>query len=174
MLVTGAAPGIAEAVRAFRRDMNAILSRAVWQVFRISMTRYRRTLDVHGVLDFGELLIRAQRLLGNMDEFARSRYLLEARYHHVLVDEFQDTSRAQWELVSLLVRAWGEGLGLASEAPLPPSIFVVGDRKQSIYGFRDADVGVLDEAAAEVGALRPGDSPLRSISHSFRVACRAC
>jgi ATP-dependent helicase/nuclease subunit A len=167
-LVTGAAPDIDSAIRAFRRDMNAILSRAVWQVFGIAAARYRRTLEVRGVLDFSELLIRAQALLGNMDEFARSRYLLEARYHHVLVDEFQDTSRAQWELVSLLVRAWGEGLGLAAEAPLPPSVFVVGDRKQSIYGFRDADVGVLDDAALEVGALRPGGSPLRSITHSFR------
>ena len=168
-LVTGAAPGLADAMKAFRRDVNAILSRAVWQVFRIAADRYRRTLEARGVLDFGELLIRARQLVGNMDEFARSRYLLEARYHHVLVDEFQDTSRAQWELVSLLVRAWGEGLGLASEAPLPPSIFVVGDRKQSIYGFRDADAGVLDDAAAEIGALRPGGSPLRAISHSFRA-----
>ena len=167
-LVSGAAPAVADAIRAFRRDMNVILSRAVRQVFGIASARYRRTLDVRGVLDFSELLIRAQKLLGNMDEFARSRYLLEARFHHVLVDEFQDTSRAQWELVSLLVRAWGEGLGLSSEAPLPPSIFVVGDRKQSIYGFRDADVGVLDDAAGEVGALRPDGSPVRSISHSFR------
>ncbi|MGE5200084.1 MAG: UvrD-helicase domain-containing protein, partial [Rhodospirillaceae bacterium] len=167
-LVGGAAPGLADAIRAFRRDMNVILSRGVWQAFGIASDRYRRTLEARGVLDFSELLVRARQLLGNMDEFARSRYLLEARYHHVLVDEFQDTSRAQWELVSLLVRAWGEGLGLSSEAPLPPSIFVVGDRKQSIYGFRDADVGVLDDAAVEVGALRPEDSPLRSISHSFR------
>ena len=167
-LVIGAAPDIGSAIRAFRRDMNAILSRAVWQVFGIAAARYRRTLEVRGVVDFSELLIRAQALLGNMDEFARSRYLLEARYHHVLVDEFQDTSRAQWELVSLLVRTWGEGIGLTAEAPLPPSIFVVGDRKQSIYGFRDADAGVLDEAALEVGALRPGGSPLRSITHSFR------
>jgi ATP-dependent helicase/nuclease subunit A len=162
------APAVAEAIGALRRDMNVILSRAVWQVFGIAAERYRRTLEARGVLDFSELLIRAQKLLGNMDEFARSRYLLEARYHHVLVDEFQDTSRAQWELVSLLVRAWGEGLGLSSEAPLPPTIFVVGDRKQSIYGFRDADVGVLDDAAAEVGALRPEGHPLRSITHSFR------
>ena len=50
------------------------------------------------------------RLLKEMDEFAQSRYRLEARYHHVLVDEFQDTSRAQWELVAQLVRSWGEGL----------------------------------------------------------------
>jgi ATP-dependent helicase/nuclease subunit A len=167
-LVAGAAPDVADAVGAFRRDVNAILSRAVWQVFGIASARYRRTLDARGALDFSELLIRTRALVGNMDEFARSRYLLEARYHHVLVDEFQDTSRAQWELVSLLVRAWGEGLGLSSDAPLRPSIFVVGDRKQSIYGFRDADVGVLDDAAIEVAALRPGGSPLRSISHSFR------
>lgn len=167
-LVTGAAPDLDNAIRALRRDLNAILSRAVWQVFSIATDRYRRTLERHGVLDFSELLVRAHALLGNMDEFARSRYLLEARYHHVLVDEFQDTSRAQWDLVSQLVRAWGEGLGLSSEAPLPPSIFVVGDRKQSIYGFRDADVAVLDDAAAAVGALRPGQDPLRSISHSFR------
>jgi len=167
-LVTAAAPGLDEAIRAFRRDVNAILSRAVWQVFGIAVARYRRTLETRGVLDFSELLVRARALLGNMDEFARSRYLLESRYHHVLVDEFQDTSRAQWELVSLLVRAWGEGFGLSSEAPVPPSIFVVGDRKQSIYGFRDADVRVLDDAAAEIGALREGGTPVRSITHSFR------
>ena len=77
-----------------------------------------------------------------MEEFSQSRYRLESRYHHVLVDEFQDTSRAQWELVSLLVESWGEGLGLATS----PSVFIVGDRKQSIYRFRDADVAVLREA----------------------------
>ncbi len=167
-LVYTTAPAIDGAVRALRRDLNVILSRAVWQVFSISIDRYLRTLDVRGVVDFAELLVRARGLLGEMDEFARSRYLLEARYHHVLVDEFQDTSRAQWELVSQLVRTWGEGAGLAHEAPLPPSIFVVGDRKQSIYGFRDAEVTVFDDAAAFVGALRSGEEPLKSISHSFR------
>ncbi len=167
-LVMAAAPAIADAIRAYRRDLNAILSRAVWQVFGVAAARYRRTLEVRGVLDFSELLLRAQTLLGNMDEFARSRYLLEARYHHVLLDEFQDTSRAQWELVSLLIRAWGEGLGVSSDTPLRPSIFVVGDRKQSIYAFRDADVAVLDDAAADVGALRPEGHPLRSITRSFR------
>ena len=103
-----------------------------------------------------------------MDEFSRSRFRLEARYQHVLVDEFQDTSRLQWQLVAALVQSWGEGLGLGHEGPLPPSLFLVGDRKQSIYRFRDADVGLLDEAVAFVQGMG-GEGPVRqAISQSFR------
>jgi len=91
------------------------------------------------------VLERAIELLKDMDEFAESRLRLEARHRHVLVDEFQDTSRAQWELVRQLVKSWGEGFGAAADA-IPPSIFIVGDRKQSIYGFRDADVAMVDHA----------------------------
>jgi len=87
----------------------------------------------------------------------------------VLVDEFQDTSRAQWELVRQLVKSWGEGFGAAADA-IPPSIFIVGDRKQSIYGFRDADVAVVDEAAGFVEALRPDGLPPQAITVSFRSA----
>src|SRR5688572_31130858 len=108
-------------------------------MFAIAEVEYRRTLETHAVLDFSEVLLRALYLLRQMEEFAQSRYRLEARYHHVLVDELQDTSRAQWELVSLLIQSWGEGAGMPHTGPLQPSIFVVGDRKQSIYGFRDAD-----------------------------------
>src|SRR5437867_11688752 len=103
-----------------------------------------------------------------MDEFGESRFRVEARYRHVLVDEFQDTSRAQWELVAELVRSWGEGAGAAADA-LPPSIFLVGDRKQSIYGFRDADVSMADRAASFIAALRPEGDPRRAISVSFRA-----
>src|SRR5262249_43899880 len=85
-----------------------------------------------------------------------------------LVDEFQDTSRAQWELVAQLVRTWGEGAGASSDA-LAPSIFIVGDRKQSIYGFRDADVSVLDEAAGFISGLRGDGDPRHAISVSFRA-----
>jgi len=165
----GLAPAVAESVRAFRRDLNVVLSRGVWRMFAIAVSQYQRTLDARALLDFSGVLERAVDLLKQMDEFARSRYRLEARYHHVLVDEFQDTSRAQWELVEQLVRSWGEGLGASADA-LPPSIFIVGDRKQSIYGFRDAEVGLLDEAAQFVARLREHDDPRRAISVSFRSA----
>ena len=138
----------------FDRDINLVMARSVQRLFAIAVDAYRRQLDARVLLDFSDLLERAVALLGRMDEFARSRFRLESRYHHVLVDEFQDTSPTQWKLVSLLVQSWGEGAGLVHDAKLPPSIFVVGDRKQSIYRFRDADVAVLDDAAEAVAALR--------------------
>jgi ATP-dependent helicase/nuclease subunit A len=162
------APPIADAIRGFRRDLNVVMSRGVWRIFAVALTQYQRTLDAHALLDFSGVLERAVALLKDMGEFAQSRYRLEARYRHVLVDEFQDTSRAQWSLVSLLVKSWSEGFGASADA-LPPSIFVVGDRKQSIYGFRDADVGVLDDAAEFIQALRVDGRPRQAISVSFRA-----
>ena len=156
---------IAQVVHRFARDLNVVLSRGVRRMFRIALEQYRRTLASRAALDFSDVLERAVELLRRMDEFSQSRFRLESRFHHVLVDEFQDTSRAQWELVSLLVQAWGQGQGLASS----PSIFIVGDRKQSIYRFRDAEVAVLQEAGRYIDALRPGGSARRSIARSFRA-----
>ena len=167
-LVIGHAPAVVAASAAYRRDLNGLVARGVWRMFVIAERHYRDTLDAHAVLDFPDVLLSTLRLLGQMEEFSQSRYRLESRYHHVLVDEFQDTSRAQWELVSLLVRAWGEGAGLAYQGPLEPTVFIVGDRKQSIYGFRDADVAVLGEAGRAIAQLRPGGDVRRSISRSFR------
>ena len=167
-LVVGHAQAVLDAHKAWRRDLNVLVSRGVWRMFRIAEREYRRTLDARALLDFPDVLLKTIELLRHMEEFARSRFRLESRYHHVLVDEFQDTSRAQWDLVSLLVQAWGEGAGLAHTGALPPSIFIVGDRKQSIYGFRDADVSLFREASNYMGGLRAGGDVRRSISRSFR------
>ncbi|MGB2713623.1 MAG: UvrD-helicase domain-containing protein [Vicinamibacterales bacterium] len=162
------APQVERIIFAFHRDLNVVLARGVRRMFAVALREYRAALEERSVLDFSDVLQRVLDLLRNMGEFSQSRYRLEYRYHHVLVDEFQDTSRAQWDLVSLLIQAWGEGLGLASQ----PSIFIVGDRKQSIYRFRDAEVSVLREAADYIDALRPEGtqgSSRRSISRSFRA-----
>jgi ATP-dependent helicase/nuclease subunit A len=167
-LVVAHAPAVESAFAAYRRELNLLVSRGVRRMFAIAEADYTRTLESHAVLDFPDLLLRALALLRQMEEFAQSRYRLESRYHHVLLDEFQDTSRAQWELVSLLVKSWGEGAGLAHSGPLEPSIFVVGDQKQSIYGFRDADVGVLRDASRYLETLRARGDVRRTISRSFR------
>ncbi len=161
---------IHRALTHYRQELNAIMARGVRTIYAIALAEYRRTLDAHAVVDFSDVLIRALELLRQMDEFSQSRFRLESRYHHILVDEFQDTSHPQWDLVSLLVRSWGEGAGLAHSGPFQPSIFVVGDPKQSIYGFRDADASILDAAGSFLEELRP-DEPgdvRHAISRSYR------
>jgi ATP-dependent helicase/nuclease subunit A len=162
-------PSIVDLLDAHRADVNVVLARSLRWITARALEQYQRTLDEHAAVDFTDALVKALALLAQMEEFSQSRYRLESRYQHVLVDELQDTSRPQWQLVELLVRAWGEGVGVADEGPAPPSIFVVGDRKQSIYGFRDADVGVLEAAARLIGRLRPGREPRRAIVRSFRA-----
>jgi ATP-dependent helicase/nuclease subunit A len=158
------APQVERVMRQFARELNVVLSRGIRRMFAIALAQYHATLEARAALDFADVLERALSLLRRMDEFSQSRYRLESRYHHVLVDEFQDTSRAQWELVSLLIESWGEGMGLAAN----PSIFIVGDRKQSIYRFRDAEVAVLQEAGRYIENLRPSSNSRRAISRSFR------
>jgi ATP-dependent exoDNAse (exonuclease V) beta subunit len=160
------APAILESLNALDVDVNGLLARGLQRVFAIAVDRYERLLDEHALMDFAGMLDRSVALLERQEEFARSRLKLQSRYHHVLVDEFQDTSRAQWRLVELLIDAWGEGEGVTDA---PTSIFIVGDRKQSIYRFRHAEATLLDEAARKIAALRPGRPVRQAITHSFRA-----
>jgi len=85
---------------------------------------------------------------------------LDYRLQHILVDEFQDTSSAQLELVRLLTAGWQTGDGR--------SVFCVGDPMQSIYGFRQAEVRAFLELAEDgIGELRFDVQRLRD---NFRSA----
>ena len=127
---------------------------AVWELLQAVEREYTRLKDDRGVMDFDDLTLAATRLLRNTSEFAESRFRLEARYHHLLLDEFQDTSDPQWELLKAIAEPWTHGEGLAAEEVRRvtggrlrgPTIFVVGDHKQSIYRFRNARVGLLGGA----------------------------
>ena len=68
------------------------------------------------------------------------RYRLDCKYRHILIDEFQDTSPAQWQVV----RAW---LADAHGSDESPSVFIVGDPRQAIYYWRGGDPRLLDSAA---------------------------
>jgi ATP-dependent helicase/nuclease subunit A len=158
------APRLVAAFTRFDAGVDGLLARGLLRVLAVATRMYESLLEEHALLDFAGMLDRAVTLLSRQEEFARSRLKLQSRYHHVLVDEFQDTSRPQWRLIELLIDAWSEG-----DTDTPTSIFVVGDRKQSIYRFRQAEVALLDEAARKIGALSGGRSATRSITHSFRA-----
>ena len=86
---------------------------------------YEKQCQKEGVVDFGELLLKSYELLFD-NEVLRTHY--QNRFHHVLVDEFQDTSELQYRWLKLLT---GNN----------NIIFAVGDDDQSIYAFRGANVG---------------------------------
>lgn len=117
--------------------------------------RYRAELAKRSCLDFSELLIRARNLL--RDSLA-ARAEIQARMGALLVDEFQDTNRLQFEIVALLAeKREGGARRISAESaadwtlPLEPGFLcVVGDVKQSIYDFRGADVGVFGRMASKI------------------------
>ena len=98
---------------------------------------YDEQCQREGVVDFAELLLRSYELLMR-NQPLREHY--QARFRHILVDEFQDTNILQYKWLKLLA-----GLGTAD----PASIFAVGDDDQSIYAFRGANVGNMAEFERE-------------------------
>lgn len=88
-----------------------------------------------GAVDFGEITQAAIKALGSPERPSDLLYWLDYRIEHLLVDEFQDTSRAQYELVKGLTAQWSDGDN--------HSLFLVGDPMQSIYRFREAEVSLF-------------------------------
>ncbi|MBK9304045.1 MAG: UvrD-helicase domain-containing protein [bacterium] len=93
-------------------------------------------------LDFHDLERLARDLVRDGEIGPWILYRLDARLDHLLVDEFQDTNRSQWEILETFAQ---EFLAGDAEDGRPRSVFVVGDVKQSIYGFRGAQPGIFAE-----------------------------
>jgi len=116
-----------------------------------------RFMDV-GEVDFAEIQARALSALGSPDAPTDLALALDYRIRHILVDEFQDTNNTQWKLLEGLTAGWQEGDGR--------SLFLVGDPMQSIYLFRQAEVGLFLQAQSRgLGALRLS---ALSLSANFR------
>jgi ATP-dependent helicase/nuclease subunit A len=114
-----------------------------------SYQRFRRVKMAR--LNFDDIIWLTRRLLDSSDAVAAD---LRNRFEYVLVDEFQDTDREQWEIVKKLSRITDRA-----------NVLVVGDVKQAIYGFRGGDVTVMDQAARDMQAA--GFEQL-SLDFSFR------
>ena len=104
-------------------------ARALYQVAQFVRSKYERLKIRTGVIDFSDLEQKALLVLENES----IRRLYQNRFDLVLVDEFQDTNWVQGQIISLFVK------------PDYSNLCVVGDPKQSIYRFRDADISVFEE-----------------------------
>jgi len=143
-------------------------TRILHRFARAFLARYERQKAARGWLDFDDLIEKATLLLTDPGLSAWVLYRLDGGIAHVLVDEAQDTSPAQWRLIELLTAEFTAGLGRHDS---PRTLFVVGDKKQSIYSFQGADVSAFDATHAQFSkAFTDAGFALteRPLVHSFR------
>jgi ATP-dependent helicase/nuclease subunit A len=100
--------------------------------------RMERHKKYSAVYDFDDLIYRTANLLNSLRATQWVLYKLDAGLKHILVDEAQDTSPAQWQIISALTEEFFSGAG--SPQKIERTLFVVGDQKQSIYSFQGADI----------------------------------
>ncbi|MFZ2301048.1 MAG: UvrD-helicase domain-containing protein [Gallionella sp.] len=115
------------------------LNEAVLHCGAAFLERYQALKQQKQQMDFSDLEWQLCRLLQQSEHAETMQYKLDSRYRHVLLDEFQDTNPLQWQIM----RAWFDA-AVAVESQ--PTVFVVGDPKQSIYRFRRADARLFGVA----------------------------
>ena len=157
-------------------------SLALHRFARSFLPRLEAAKAARGWLDFDDLIARAGQLLTDPSVAQWVLYKLDGGVDHILVDEAQDTAPGQWRVIEHLAQEFTAGLGAVDASR---TLFVVGDKKQSIYSFQGADLAVFDamqaqfrERLAHVGlrlneaelahSFRSSDAVLRSVDASFR------
>ncbi|MGR3491320.1 MAG: UvrD-helicase domain-containing protein, partial [Shimia sp.] len=133
----------------------------------VFLARYEAKKEAAGFLGFDDLIQKARDLLSVREAAQWVLFRLDGGIDHILVDEAQDTSPAQWDVIRLLAAELAAGQGARDNATR--TLFVVGDPKQSIYSFQGADPSAFNRMREEFGqtALDLADGQL---AHSFRSA----
>ena len=142
-------------------------TRALITIADAVIARYQAAKDRRGLLDYDDLIDKALVLLGE-DRAAWVHYKLDQGIDHVLIDEAQDTSPKQWEIIRRLTAEFFVG---ASARAVERTIFAVGDEKQSIFSFQGAAPREFDgmrRTFARLCAAIERDLHYVPFRHSFR------
>jgi len=162
-------PALAEALHDLRGlpaspnmgDQQWQLLESLFVLLVLANKQLQQRVAQQGEADFTEIALRAMDALGANDAVPGDLLMkLDYRIHHILVDEFQDTSLLQMRLLQCLTDGWQAGDGSHR------SLFMVGDPMQSIYRFRKAEVGLFLNAANNEAGL-PVVEPLQ-LERNFR------
>ena len=150
---------------------NAVVCRdrsaALLTVASAVLERYHDEKERRGLVDYDDLIDKTLALLGSVDA-AWVHYKLDLGIDHMLIDEAQDTSAKQWEIIQRLVAEFTAGKGARE---VMRTIFAVGDEKQSIFSFQDAAPREFAEMRSYFeGAHKDAglDFLFRKFEHSFR------
>jgi ATP-dependent exoDNAse (exonuclease V) beta subunit len=127
---------------------------ALFRLLPVAVTELKRLFSERGVTDHIEVALSASNALGTADEPGDVALLLDYQVRHLLVDEMQDTSSAQYRMIEALTGGWTIDDGR--------TLYCVGDPMQSIYRFRNAEVGqFLLAKKAGIGDVNLADLTLR-------------
>jgi ATP-dependent helicase/nuclease subunit A len=129
---------------------------------------FRRLRRERGALDFGDLLLSARDLLRDHPDARRE---FQRRFTPILVDEFQDTDPIQAEILLYLTGRQLDEKDWRRLDPVPGSLFVVGDPKQSIYRFRRADIETYDRVRERIQA---SGGRILKLTTNFRSCPEIC
>jgi ATP-dependent helicase/nuclease subunit A len=140
-----------------------VYQQCLTRLTRVLLTEFAALKRERGWVDMNDVERAAQHLLADPVLGAWVQERLDARVRHLLIDEFQDTNPLQWQAL----HAWLSGYAGVGGGAQPPSVFIVGDPKQSIYRFRRAEPQVFVAAREFVRSLG-GD--LLSCDHTRRNA----
>ncbi|TQV86523.1 UvrD-helicase domain-containing protein [Aliikangiella coralliicola] len=124
----------------------------------VALAHLKIVFSRHNVIDFSELALASLEALGHEDMPSDLALALDYKLEHILIDEFQDTSTPQIELIKLLTAGWERDSGR--------TLFLVGDPMQSIYRFRDANVSLFMRIRNRgIGIIKP---KFRQLKVNFR------
>ena len=169
-------PDLAAALNATRDMPSPFYEEDDWRVLeallhllKLAVIELTLVFAAHGEVDYVETALGAQRALGEPEAPSDLLLAFDYRIRHILLDEFQDTSHTQFALLEKLLGGWQPGERAYTEAQ-GRSLFLVGDPMQSIYRFREAEVGLFLRAQRE--GIRCAGEVLRlaplTLSTNFR------
>lgn len=183
-LATQAASAAEEALRAEQERLLAVCVRLkaatvaeasadLLQLAHALMRAYAQEKANRALLDYDDLILKAQDLLRRQGGVSWVLYKLDGGIDHILIDEAQDTSPEQWEVIEALSEEFFAGAGAREELAGPRTVFSVGDEKQSIFSFQGADLAVFEDMRGRFEA-RVADAGLdfrtQALEYSFRSA----
>ncbi len=118
----------------------------ILSIYSDCLERYQSKKAEKHFIDYSDLELLAYEAISENPEWLNVLYSFDEHTDHILVDEFQDTSTLQWKIIDKLTEEWRSGIGSKRERGMRPTIFLVGDDKQSIYSFRGANVSIFRNA----------------------------
>jgi len=136
----------------------AVFGKKILYFFEAALNEYAEKKREGGYLDYEDILLYAQKILEN--DYVREE--LSEKYKYIMIDEYQDTNELQYRIFLPILDYLKKG-----------NLFVVGDEKQSIYMFRDAELEIFSRTKNDIKEENP-DNKLLKLPDSFRMSANLC